>query len=191
MGKNLIALAGKSKLSNGKPVGGKAGRLSRPTIDKLQKYYGNAIRRRVDKAKTKREVDNAVKKMQWAVKAVLYHSVKIDDEKKRHQYCPNGESSWCSYRRDKADGTNAPFVNTSHHLDQVFLEFLTQLFDRLSEKKLLERCQLGLSRNAIHWRGTDVPNIEIEESNLLKQQPHLQSCSSTLVQKVDIGLWKS
>ena len=84
MGKNLIALAGKSKLSNGKPVGGKAGRLSRPTIDKLQKYYGNAIRRRVDKAKTKREVDNAVKKMQWAVKAVLYHSVKIDDEKKRH-----------------------------------------------------------------------------------------------------------
>ena len=67
MGKNLIALAGKSKLSDGKPVGGKAGRLTRPTIDKLQKYYGNAIRRCVDnKAKTKREVDNAVKKMQCA-----------------------------------------------------------------------------------------------------------------------------
>ena len=112
-------------------MGGKAGRLTRPTIDKLQKYYGNAIRRCV--AKTKREVDNAVKKMQCAVKAVLYHSVKIDDKKKKHQYCPNGESSWCSYKRDKAAGTNAPFVNKSHHLDQVFLEFLTPLFDCLSE----------------------------------------------------------
>jgi hypothetical protein len=149
MGKNLIALTGKSKLSDGKPVGGRAGRLTRPTIDKLQKYYGNAIRRCVDKkAKTKREIENAVKKMQCAVKAVLYHTVKIDDGKKRHQYCPDGESSWCSYKRDKAAGTNAPFLNKSHHLDPVFLEFLTPLFDRLSEKKLLKRCLPGLSQNA-------------------------------------------
>ena len=85
MGKNLIALSGKSKLSDGKPVGGKAGRLTRPTIDKLQKYYGNAIRRCVDgKAKTNQEVENAVKKMQSAIKAVLYHSVKIANEKKRY-----------------------------------------------------------------------------------------------------------
>ena len=50
--------------------------------------------------------------------------------------------------RDKAAGTNAPFVNKSHHLDQVFLEFLTPLFDCLSEKKLLKRCLPGLSQNA-------------------------------------------
>ena len=37
-------------------------------------------------------------------------------------------------RRDTATGTNAPFVNKLHHLDPVFLEFLTPLFDRLSEK---------------------------------------------------------
>lgn len=147
MGKNLIALSGKSKLSDGKPVGGRAGRLTRPTIDKLQKYYGNAIRRCVDK-KGKREVEDAVKRMQCAIKAILYHSVKIVDEKKRHQYCPDGESSWCSFKRDKAVGTNAPFLNKSHHLDPVFLEFLTPLFDRLSEKKLLKRCLPGLSQNA-------------------------------------------
>lgn len=149
MGKNLIALAGKLKLSDGKPVGGKAGRLTRPTIDKLQKYYGNAIRRCVgNKAKSKQEVEGAVKKMQCAVKGVLYHSVRIDDEKKRHQYCPDGESSWFSYKKDKAAGTNTPFVNKSHHLDPVFLEFLTPLFDSLSEKKLLKRCPQGLSQNA-------------------------------------------
>ena len=145
----MIALSGKSKLPDGKPVGGRAGRLTRPTIDKLQKYYGNAIRRCVDKkAKTKQEIENAVKKMQCAVKSVLYHSVKIEDEKKRHQYCPGGENSWCSYKRDKAAGSNAQFVNKSHHLDPVFLEFLTPLFDRLSEKKLLKRCLPGLSQNA-------------------------------------------
>ena len=100
------------------------------------------------KAKGKREVEDAVKRMQCAIKAILYHSVKIVDEKKRHQYCPDGESSWCSFKRDKAVGTNAPFLNKSHHLDPVFLEFLTPLFDRLSEKKLLKRCLPGLSQNA-------------------------------------------
>ncbi|CAB4031997.1 Hypothetical predicted protein [Paramuricea clavata] len=149
MGKNLIALSGKSKLADGKPVGGRAGRLTRPMIDKLQKYYGNAIRRCVDKkAKSKQEVEDAVKRMQCAIKGVLYHSVKIVDEKKRHQYCPDGESSWCSFKRDKAVGTNTPFLDKSHHLDPVFLEFLIPLFDRLSEKKLLKRCLPGLSQNA-------------------------------------------
>jgi uncharacterized protein YaaR (DUF327 family) len=63
-------------------VRGKAGRLTRPTIDKLLKYYKNAIRRCVDKkAKTKREIDNAVTKMQGAIKGVLYYSVKTVDEK--------------------------------------------------------------------------------------------------------------
>ena len=42
----------------------------------------------------------------------------------------------------------SPFVNKLHHLDPVFLEFLTPLFDRLSEKKLLKRCLPGLSQNA-------------------------------------------
>ena len=121
MSKNLIALYGKSKLLDGKPVSGKAERLTRPTINKLQKYYGNAIRRCVGgKAKTNQDVENAGKKMQCAIEAVLYHSVKIADEKERHQYCPNGESSWCSYKRDTAMGINIPFVDKPHHLDLVY-----------------------------------------------------------------------
>ena len=138
MGKNLIGLTGWTKLADGKPVGGKSGRLTRPTIDKLQKYYGNAIRCCTDKkAKTKQDIDNAVKKMQCAIKAVLYHSVKINNDKNRHQYCPEGKSSWCSYQRGKDDGD--VFINKPHHLDPVFLGFLTPLLDRLSDKKLLNR----------------------------------------------------
>ena len=149
MGKNLIPLTGKTKLADGKTVGGKAGRLTRPTIDKLQKYYGNAIRSSVDKkAKTSQEIDKAVKQMQGAIKAVLYHSVKIVDGKKRHQYCLQGENSWCSYQRDNANGSDPAFENKPHNLDPVFLEFLTPLFDRLSDAKLLKRCLPGLSENA-------------------------------------------
>lgn len=96
MGKNLIGLTGRKKLADGKPVGGRAGRLTRPTTDKLQKYYGNAIRRCVHKkAKTKSD------------------------------------------------------VNKPHHLDPVFQSFfLTPLYERLSDKKLLKRCLPGLSQNA-------------------------------------------
>ncbi|CAB4031013.1 Hypothetical predicted protein [Paramuricea clavata] len=80
MGKNLIALSGKSKLADGKPVGGRAGRLTRPMIDKLQKYYGNAIRRCVDKkAKSKQEVEDAVKRMQCALYVTI--ATMVNDKK--------------------------------------------------------------------------------------------------------------
>ena len=44
----------KGKLKDGKAVGGKGHRLSDKTIDKLQEYYGKAIRSNVNQnAKTK------------------------------------------------------------------------------------------------------------------------------------------
>jgi hypothetical protein len=44
--------------------------------------------------KTKREIDNAVKKMQGVIKGVLYHSVKTVDEKKRHRESYRQASRW-------------------------------------------------------------------------------------------------
>ena len=47
----------KGKLEDGKSVGGKGHRLSDKTIDKLQEYYGNAIRRNVTRnAKSATEI---------------------------------------------------------------------------------------------------------------------------------------
>ena len=146
MGKNLIGLqkAG-GKPPDGNAVGGKQGRLTRPVIDRLQKYYGNAIRSSVDReAKSKEEIQQAVEKMQRSIKAVLYHSIKLEDDRERHQFCPS--NSWCAYKNNK-DYKDARFVSKPYHLDEVFLEFLLPLFDRLSTIKLLKRCMPGFSQN--------------------------------------------
>ena len=43
------------------------------------------------------------------------------------------------------------FEDKDHHLDPVFLDFLTSVFDRLSEPRLLKRCVPGYSQNAKVW----------------------------------------
>ena len=61
---------------------GRAGRLTKACIDKLQEYYGLAI-----KGNT-----NDRQAMTEAVMAVPYHSVSTDGDPQ--QYCPTGPSSW-------------------------------------------------------------------------------------------------
>ena len=76
--------------------------LSDKTINKLQKYYGKAIRRNVNRnSKTEREINSAFKSMQDAIFAVLYHCVMMPGAKKRYKFCPKSEESWCKYWRTK------------------------------------------------------------------------------------------
>jgi hypothetical protein len=68
----------KKKLKDGKSVDGKGHRLSDKTIDKLQEYYGKAIRRNVSRnAKSEQEINSAIISMQVAIFAVLYHGVML------------------------------------------------------------------------------------------------------------------
>ena len=150
MGKNLLNLTKEKKLNDGKPVGGRSGRLTRSAVDKLQKYYGKAIRRNVDKkAKTRAEVDTVVSNMQTSIRAILYHSTKMANSNERHKYCPKGSDSWCLYQKDLSSDSNVKtFEDKDHHLVSVFLDFLTPVFDKLSETRLLMRCVPGYSQNA-------------------------------------------
>ena len=61
-----------------------ADRLSISRIELLQKYYGKAIRSNV----------GDVTSMQRACWAVFHHSASTDSDPD-HQFCPNGEESWC------------------------------------------------------------------------------------------------
>jgi hypothetical protein len=143
MGTHLRELRKKQpKLKDGKSVKGSKHRLTDKTLDKLQTYYGNAIRANVKPGKlTPQEQKKQIKIMQTAILAVLYHTCELPDDEKRHQYCPPGPDSWCSYRRD---GT---LQRKDHHLDAVFLDFLLPEFQRLSEYSLLLRCLPGYSQN--------------------------------------------
>jgi hypothetical protein len=144
MGTHLRDLRKKvTKLKDGKSIKGSKHRLTDKTIDKLQTYYGNAIRANVKPGKlTSQEQKSQITLMQNAIMAVLYHSCELSDEKERHRYCPVGSDSWCSYKRNKT------FQRKDHHLDAVFLEVLLPEFKRLSEYSLLLRCLPGCSQNA-------------------------------------------
>lgn len=108
----------KGKLADGKAIGGKGHRLSDKTIDKLQEYYGKAVRSNVNRnAVSTKEMEVNVKEMMKAVWAVLYHCVIQDDEQLRHKFCPDDEESWCSYKT-----TGKKLEDKSHYLDPIFLQ---------------------------------------------------------------------
>ena len=92
VGSRLRKLKNKSKgemLADGKGLAGK-GRLTDGKIDVLQNYYGLAIRENLT------DVD----KMAKAIEASLYH-VASTNENPQHDLCPDGDDSWCGYKRDK------------------------------------------------------------------------------------------
>ena len=78
---------GKRKLSDGRTIGG-AGRLTEQLCDDFQRYYGNA----------KRDNLGNLQGMVKATKAILHHSWSTD-ETPDHDYCPEGEPSWCKFQR--------------------------------------------------------------------------------------------
>jgi hypothetical protein len=84
------------KLSDGKTVGGK-GRLTDKVIDKMQNYYGKAIRGN----------KGNLEGMKASIKAIQHHMVKNGKLplKEQHQYCPKSADTWCKYWKDKNDDT--------------------------------------------------------------------------------------
>lgn len=69
------------KLADDKVLGGK-GRLTDAVVDKLQTYYGLAIRRNVH---DKTDMKNAI----WAI---FDHKISTD-ENPQHDYCPKGQDN--------------------------------------------------------------------------------------------------
>ncbi|GFW34532.1 uncharacterized protein TNCV_3104331 [Trichonephila clavipes] len=70
------------KLSDGKPLCGR-NRLTEAEIDRLQAYYGLAIRRNL----------SSVKNMQQAIWAIFLHKLSTD-EKPQHGFCPSDSDTW-------------------------------------------------------------------------------------------------
>ena len=63
------------------------GRLANLLIDRLQNYYGIAIRSNV----------GDLEKMKKAVTAVLYHVAAPKSDEFHHDHCPDGGDSWCRF----------------------------------------------------------------------------------------------
>lgn len=136
MGSRLRSLRNdlkKKKLADGKTISGR-GRLTDLEINKLQNYYGLAIRRNTDNS-----VDDMVKSI-WAI---YFHRLSTDDQA-HHGLCPSGPDTWCQY--NKAQETGEEY--THHHaLPEAVLTAIKPIFRSLSDRKLLEKCMHGRTQN--------------------------------------------
>ena len=104
------------KLSDNKGVGVK-GRLIDKIIDKMQNYYGKAIRENKEDSKG----------MQESISAILNHMVKNEKlHKKQHKDCPKSADTWCKFWKDKQNKTE--HYNEDNRLPSVFMKEFTPIF---------------------------------------------------------------
>ena len=114
-------------------VGG-GGRLTDKIIDKMQNFYGQAIRNNIgDKAGMINDV--------WAIfKHIITDDLKTLDE--QHSNCPKDpDSSWCKYWSDRNE------YHENNRLPSIFIKELKPIFEALTEGELLDRCLKGLTQN--------------------------------------------
>lgn len=119
-------------LSDGKRLGRK-NRLSKAVIDKLQAYYGAAIRQNT----------HSVEDMRRQVWANVFHKYSIDEDP-HHGLCPKGEDSWCGYQ--KAVAKNGTYKH-QNSIPQPIMDFIKPVFQSLADVELLKKCTLEKTQN--------------------------------------------
>ena len=122
------------KLADGKGLSGK-GRLTLAHIDAIQNFYGRAIRDNTNDAET-------MAKSTWAI---LDH-YSSTPENPRHDKCPLGETSWCSYQRDLTTGQTT-HVPVKWPFSDAIVDTMKPLFTRLTDPALLENCKDARTQN--------------------------------------------
>ena len=118
------------KLKKETPGLGGKGKLTDAMIDRLQNYYGIAIRSNVGDL-------NGMKK---TIHASFFHCAS-SEQRDLHTHCPTGPSSWCGYQRDRNSFKHGP------GLPDAVIAKVKPVYQRLSEDSLLEKCLHGKTQN--------------------------------------------
>ena len=102
----------------------------------MQNFYGRAIRDNKGDAKA----------MARATRAILKHYISTL-EVPQHEDCPDGSSSWCSYQRDRANGTrlHKPIKDP---LCPAIVSVVQPIFERLGNENFLAGCENCVTQNA-------------------------------------------
>ncbi|GFT27716.1 uncharacterized protein TNCV_3570851 [Trichonephila clavipes] len=86
--------------------------------------------------------------MKTAIYASLMHCSSTD-KKPMHGKCPQGESSWCFYKRAIAKGeTPGSHSSMKTYLSPQVVEKIMPVYQRLASDTILERCVAGKTQNS-------------------------------------------
>lgn len=129
VGTRLRKLKAKNKKLSGK------GKLTDTFIDRLQNYYGIAIRSNIGNLQT----------MQQNVIAALFHCAS-NLKTPMHGQCPLGKDSWCFYQRALVCGTTTK--NKYAGLPNDVLNAIKPAYLELCSRELLSKCLHGKTQNA-------------------------------------------
>ena len=104
-------------------------------IDKLQNYYGIAIR----------SSSGNLQAMKRNILANLFHCAS-SESRPLHTYCPDGADSWCSYNRGKANKTTTYKHGKGLPTADVIAE-LKPIYAKLGDDELLRKCLDGETKS--------------------------------------------
>lgn len=118
-----------------KTLSGK-GKLTDKIINKLQNYFGLAIRQ---------NAGSSVYEMKKAIGAILFHCTEEGDPEIRHRMCPKNLDSWCKYQKSKID----PSIKFKESLGipVAIKNKIKPIFQDLSDDTLLSKCLHGKTQN--------------------------------------------
>ena len=108
--------------------------LTFAVIDKLQNYYGIAVRSH----------SNDLLGMQKGIRATLLHVASSKDDN-NHTQCPTGTSSWCKFNRDIVTGEST--YKPGRGLPVGTRKLLLPIYKELSNEELLRKCLHGKTQN--------------------------------------------
>ena len=143
------------------------GKVTERVMKKLSNYYRLAL------------VQNApnIDDMVQGVYAGLYHTMSSDDEPLHHN-CPKGADSWCFYNKETALAGDG-LVTRSRHKDKIqhmlkqeHGSLLFPLYERLTDRNLLQRCAIMKTQN----------NNECFNAQIWRRCPKTESTSLKTVQ---------
>lgn len=108
--------------------------LTEATIDKLQNYFGIALRANC----------TTVQQMSSGIMASFFH-VASSEKRNLHTFCPSGAESWCQFKRDVTNGTN--LYKPGPGLGDNVIAFVKPIYLDLVKPEVLEKCLHGKTQN--------------------------------------------
>ena len=112
------------------------GRLTDAVIDRLQNYFGVAIRQN----------SGDMMGMKAGVLATLFHVASSKDNNWHFPHCPTGSNSWCKYNLHIANGTKLYKPVPGLPLNIVYK--IRPIFEELSKDSELEKCLHGKTQSS-------------------------------------------